>query len=123
MDQSVSGITDREIFQQMVRISVPETDQVSAHTPTSIPLIINVMTWVTGIPNHNQCDESRFRSLKRIVRSKANLEHFFERFIPNIMLHHLTLYFRVDTVSCGYVSDQEGLIANGHIHREVLEKA
>jgi hypothetical protein len=29
-----------------------------------------------GIPNHNQCDESLFRAIKRVIRTKATVEYF-----------------------------------------------
>jgi hypothetical protein len=53
-----------------------------------------------GIPNHNQCDESLFRVIKRIIRTKATVEYFFERSVPD-MLAHLDLHFSFERISRG----------------------
>jgi hypothetical protein len=74
-----------------------------------------------GIPNHNQCDESLFRAIKRIIRTKATMEYFFERSVPD-MLAHLDLHFSFERISRG-VEAQPELIVQGHIHRDTVEKA
>jgi len=76
---------------------------------------------IPGIPNHNQCDESLFRSIKRFIRTKATVEHFFERSVPD-MLTHLGTHFSFDKISRG-VEDQRGQIMAHHVHRDTLEKA
>ena len=74
-----------------------------------------------GISHHNQCDESLFRSIKRELKTKATVEHFFEHSIPD-MLRHLALSYSVPVV-CRGTTDQRSRVQNGHIHRDVLEKA
>jgi hypothetical protein len=74
-----------------------------------------------GIPNHNQCDESLFRAIKRVIRTKATVEYFFERSVPD-MLAHLDLNFSFDAISRG-VENQQEKIKLGHIHRDIVEKA
>jgi hypothetical protein len=74
-----------------------------------------------GIPNHNQCDESLFRAIKRIIRTKATVEYFFERSVPD-MLAHLALHFSFDSINRG-VADQRLRITTGHLHRDTLESA
>jgi hypothetical protein len=74
-----------------------------------------------GIPNHNQCDESFFTAIKRIIRTKATVEYFFERSVPD-MLAHLDPLFSFERISGGVEAQQE-LIVQGHIHRDTVEKA
>jgi hypothetical protein len=74
-----------------------------------------------GIPNHNQCDESLFQAIKRVIRTKATVEHFFERSVPD-MLAQLDLHFSFDGISRG-VENQQEFIAQGLIHRDTVEKA
>lgn len=76
---------------------------------------------LTGISHHNQCDESLFRSIKRVIRTKATVEHFWERSVPDL-LQHESLHFAFDSVSRG-AEDQEARLETGHIHRDILEKA
>jgi hypothetical protein len=76
---------------------------------------------LTGIANHNQCDESLFRSIKRIIRTKSTVEHFWERSVPDL-LQHESLHFAFDSVNRG-AEDQRARVATGHIHRDTLEKA
>jgi hypothetical protein len=74
-----------------------------------------------GMPNHNQCDESLNRSIKRFVITKASVEHWIGVSIPD-MLQHFRLHYSFRTISRGAV-DQLHRIKTGHIHRDVLEKA
>jgi hypothetical protein len=74
-----------------------------------------------GIPNHNQCDESLFRAIKRVIRTKATVEYFFERSVPD-MLTHLALHFSFDSINRG-VEDQRLRVTTGHLHRDTLESA
>jgi hypothetical protein len=45
-----------------------------------------------GISHHNQCDESLFRSIKKVLKAKATLSFFFNTSVPD-MLTHLSLNF------------------------------
>lgn len=76
---------------------------------------------LTGIGHYNQCDESLFRSIKRIIRTKATVEHFWERSVPEL-LQHESLHFAHDSVYRG-AQDQRTRVQTGHIHRDILEKA
>jgi hypothetical protein len=76
---------------------------------------------VPGIASHNQCDESLFRSIKRIIRTKATVEHFWERSVPEL-LQHESLHFAHDIVNRG-AENQLARVQTGHIHRDILEKA
>jgi hypothetical protein len=71
--------------------------------------------------HHNNCDESLFRSIKRVLKTKATVEHFFEKSVPD-MLYHITLQYCGRPYSRG-VRDQLGRIQDGHIHRDMMEKA
>jgi hypothetical protein len=73
-----------------------------------------------GIPHHNQCDESIFRSIKRVIPTKATVEYFFEKSVPD-MIYHLGLHFSCSNVSRG-VDDQQARVMFGHLHRDILEK-
>ena len=83
--------------------------------------VARVTNVITGIIHHNQCDESLFRSIKRNLKMKASVEHFFEHSIPE-MLHHLAINYSVSAV-CRGTEDQITRVRDGHIHRDVLEKA
>lgn len=77
---------------------------------------MRLLTSFTGIAHHNQCDESLFRSIKRIIQTKATVEHFWERSVPE------SLHFACDSVNRG-AQDQLARVQTGHIHRDILEKA
>jgi hypothetical protein len=74
-----------------------------------------------GMPNHNQCDEAMNRSLKRVMKKKASVEHFIEVSLPD-MLQHLRLHYSFRSINRGPI-DQLQRLRDGHIHRDVLEKA
>jgi hypothetical protein len=129
----LSKITDREIFQRGCDIVLAEWrcnhEDEFADWFKSVYLSKD---WdfgsfhagageLPGIPNHNQCDESLFRSIKRFIRTKATVEHFFERSVPD-MLTHLGTHFSFSKINRG-VEDQRGQIIARHVHRDTLEKA
>jgi hypothetical protein len=129
----LAKITDRDIFQRGTDIALAEW---RAHHENEFAdwfqSVYLCKDWdfgsfhagaggIAGIPNHNQCDESLFRSIKRFIRTKATVEHFFERSVPD-MLTHLGTNFSFDKINRG-VEDQRGQITACHVHRDTLEKA